>query len=107
MEPTEPDSLPGQAIEAHLSERSRVRAAIVADDIAAVRAEYDQLATSLAGLEVRSAEEGRFYPADPHELIGKYLRQGDVVGYVIRAASPVRSQSSALRTRAVASGRSQ
>jgi putative peptide zinc metalloprotease protein len=70
-------------------QRSRVRAAIVADDIAAVRAEYDQLVTSLAGLEIRSAEEGRFYPADPHELIGKYLRQGDVVGYVIRAASPV------------------
>ena len=37
---------------------------------------------------MRSATDGRFYPSDPHELKGKWLRQGDVIGFVIKPSRP-------------------
>jgi putative peptide zinc metalloprotease protein len=67
---------------------SRVRAAMVADDITAVRAELDHVSDRIASLTVRSATDGRFYPSDPHELTGKWLRQGDVIGFVIKPSRP-------------------
>lgn len=67
---------------------SRVRAAMVADDITAVRAELDHVSERIASLTVRSATDGRFYPSDPHELKGKWLRQGDVIGFVIKPSRP-------------------
>ena len=70
-------------------QRSRVRAAMVADDIAAVQAELDQVTRRLAALEVRSSDAGRFFPIDPHELLGKYLRQGELVAYVVPPRSPI------------------
>ena len=69
-------------------QRSRVRAAMVADDISAVQAELDQIDARIAGLEVRSAAAGRFYPTDPHVLHGKFLRQGEVIGYVFESQRP-------------------
>ncbi len=70
-------------------QRSRVRAAMVADDIAALQAELDQVEGLLAALEVRSADAGRFFPVDPHALLGKFLKQGEVVAYVVPAQSPI------------------
>lgn len=69
-------------------QRSRVRAAMVADDIAAAEAELAQVMRRLAGLEVRSATAGRFHPVVPHALHGRYLRQGDVIAYVLAPDRP-------------------
>jgi len=70
-------------------EQSRVRGAIVVDDIEAATAELKQLERRLASLEVRSAVTGRFYAHDPHESRGQYVRQGDVLGYVIQEERPI------------------
>jgi len=69
--------------------RSRVRAAMVEDDIAAVTAELDQIGERISGLMIKSAAAGRFYPRDPHELQGKYLQQGQLVGYVLHDGKPI------------------
>ena len=68
---------------------SRVRAAMVADDITAVKTELEHVQARIAGLTVRSETDGVFYPVDPHELSGKLLRQGDVIGYVLRPDEPL------------------
>ena len=68
---------------------SRVRAAMVADDITAVKGELEHVRTRIAGLTVRSESDGVFYPVDPHELRGKLLRQGDVIGYLLRPDEPL------------------
>ncbi len=70
-------------------EQSRVRGAIVVDDIEAATAELKQLDERIASLEVRSAVAGRFYAHDPHESRGHYIRQGDVLGYVIQEERPI------------------
>jgi len=69
-------------------QQSRVRAAMVADDIAAVQSELEQVNGRLDGLVVRSSAAGRFYPVDPHELRGKRLSQGQTVGYVMASERP-------------------
>ena len=66
-----------------LRQESRVRASMIADDIHAVRSEMTLLDSRIAGLVVRSPRAGRFYPVDPHDLTGKLIRQGDVIGLVI------------------------
>lgn len=63
---------------------SRVRAAMVADDIAAVQAELREVSAQIDALVVRSAGKGQFHPVDPHELRGKFMRKGTVLGYIIR-----------------------
>ncbi|MDJ0739525.1 MAG: biotin/lipoyl-binding protein [Gammaproteobacteria bacterium] len=65
-------------------EVSRVRAAMVDDDIAAVRRELDDVQRRIADLTVRSAHDGVFYPVDPLDLSGKLVRQGEVIGYVLQ-----------------------
>jgi len=69
-------------------QKSRVRAAMVADDIAAVQSELEQVNQRLDGLVVRSGAAGRFYPVDPHELRGKLFSQGQTVGYVMKSDRP-------------------
>ena len=68
---------------------SRVRAAMVDDDISAVQTELEHVQSRVAALTVRSESDGVFYPVDPHELRGKLLRQGDVIGYVLRPGEPL------------------
>ena len=68
--------------------RSRVRAAMVEDDIAMVESELAQVRERLAGLVVRSAVAGRFYPSDPHRLQGKWLPQGELIGQVVQSEAP-------------------
>lgn len=70
-------------------EQSRVKAAIVEDDIEATMAELRQIDERIAALQVRSAVDGRFFPRDPREALGKFVRQGDVLGYVIQAERPI------------------
>jgi putative peptide zinc metalloprotease protein len=72
---------------------SRVRAKLVAADIAAVRAERSQVEKELAALEIRSPAPGRFVFQEPFDLLGRLVRQGEIVGYVM--------QPQAYRVRAV------
>ncbi len=64
-------------------QKSRVRAALVAEDIAAVSAELDQAQDRLDALEVRSPAAGEFVLHEPHELAGRFVRHGEVLGYVV------------------------
>ena len=70
-------------------EQSRVRAAIVEDDIEATVVELRQLDKRIEALQVRSGAAGRFYAHDPHEARGRFVRQGDLLGYVIQAEPPI------------------
>lgn len=70
-------------------EQSRVRGAMVVDDIEAATVELQQLDDRMAALEVRSAVAGHFFAHDPHEFRGGYVRQGDVLGYVMQADRPI------------------
>ena len=63
---------------------SRVKAAMVAVDIAAVSSELARLEDQIAALVVRSPAAGRFVYHEPHELEGRLVRQGDVLGYVVQ-----------------------
>jgi putative peptide zinc metalloprotease protein len=69
--------------------RSRVKAAMVDDDIRVVEAELGQLAEQIAALEVRSPVDGHFILDDPHGLRGRYVRQGELLGYVVQSGAPV------------------
>lgn len=69
--------------------RSRVKAAMVDDDIRVVEAELAQVAEKIAALEVRSPAAGRFILDDPHGLRGRYIRHGELLGYVVQDGAPV------------------
>ena len=70
-------------------QRSRVRAAMIQDDIAAVESELARLRDRIDALSVRSGASGRFIPADSHFMEDRYVRQGEVLGYVIRPGRPL------------------
>jgi len=70
-------------------ESSRVRAAMVEDDIKAVTAELKQVTSQLAALQVLSPLSGRFILHDPHELHGKFVRKGEMLGYIIHSEQPI------------------
>jgi putative peptide zinc metalloprotease protein len=77
-------------IERHAQrQRSRVRAAMVEDDIGAVESELDQVRERIAALSITSATAGRFIPVNPHSLENRYVKQGDVLGYVLRPGRPL------------------
>ena len=68
---------------------SRVRAAMVADDIAAVKAELDDVQRQIGHFDLRSAVAGVYFPIDPHRAEGKLLQQGELVGYVLTEGAPL------------------
>ncbi|WP_372880966.1 hypothetical protein [Psychromonas sp.] len=68
---------------------SRVRGAMVEDDIKAVTAELQQVNAQLAALQVISPVSGHFILHDPHELRGEFVRQGEILGYVIQDEQPI------------------
>jgi putative peptide zinc metalloprotease protein len=70
-------------------QRSRVKAAMIDDDIRVVAAELAQLAEKTAALQVRSPVTGHFILDDPHGLRGRYVRQGELLGYVVQDGAPV------------------
>ncbi len=70
-------------------QQSRVRAAIVNEDIEAVQAEIAQLRRRVAALEVRSQSAGRCFAKKPEEFEGRHVRQGELLGYVMQSGQPV------------------
>lgn len=75
----------------HAAQRfvSRVRAAMVGDDIVAVQSELALVEQQIEQMTLRSATAGRFFPVDPHRLQGKLLRQGELVGYLLTDDAPL------------------
>jgi len=74
-----------------LSERnnSRVRGAMVADDIKAVTAELNKVRKQVDSLQIISPVKGRFILHDPHQLRGQFVNQGNILGYVIQDQQPI------------------
>ncbi len=68
---------------------SRVRTAMVEDDIKAVTAELKQVSSQLGALQVISPVNGHFILHDPHELRGKFVRHGEILGYIINNEQPI------------------
>lgn len=67
-------------------QEDRARAQIVADRIAAVENERDDARAAADRLVVRSATDGVFVLPTPEDLPGRFLAQGELVGYVLDAA---------------------
>ncbi len=61
----------------------RVKSGITAQAMAAVEAELKVLQEQHSALEVRSGAAGTFVPQDEHSLLGRYLRRGQLIGYVL------------------------
>lgn len=88
-----------KALEARLSElqtqqfaaqqRSRVRGAMITDDINAATAELKEVSNRINKLQVSSPLDGRFILHNPHELRGQFIRHGEILGYVIQETKPI------------------
>jgi putative peptide zinc metalloprotease protein len=61
----------------------RGQAAIALDQLEAARSELATLRERLEGLAVRAGSDGVFMVAKPHDLPGRFQKQGDLIGYVI------------------------
>jgi putative peptide zinc metalloprotease protein len=69
--------------EALLSGHEKVKAEIVLDEIGLVESEITQKEDLVARLTLRSPVEGTFLIQQPADLPGRFLRQGDLLGYVL------------------------
>jgi putative peptide zinc metalloprotease protein len=79
-------------LEAHHAMRDvsdPVRARITLEELNLARADLAQAQERLGQLVVRSRGEGTLSLRRPDELLGRYLRKGDLVGYVVQHAEPV------------------
>lgn len=63
--------------------QSRVKAAMIRDDLDSVQAEYNQLGEQLKKLTVTSNSSGKFVSSSMRDFAGHYVRQGDVLGHII------------------------
>jgi putative peptide zinc metalloprotease protein len=63
--------------------KDRVQAEILQEDLATTRAELARAQERLEQLEIRSGVAGTFVVPRYQDLVGRYLSQGEVVGYVI------------------------
>ena len=72
-----------------LRAQNRVQAGMIEDDMAAVRAELDQLNRQRDSLVVRSAVAGEFVLPDAERIKGRYVQQGEVLGYVVDPAQRI------------------
>lgn len=61
----------------------RVRGALLTEDVLAAEAELDKARADVDALTVRSAVAGRFVLPGDQRPVGRYVRQGEVVGYLI------------------------
>lgn len=61
----------------------RVQSEITAEEIVAVEAELDLLREQQAALRVRSVVGGTFVLPQANTFVGRYLKQGQAIGYVI------------------------
>lgn len=68
---------------------SQVEASIMEDDIATIEASLAIAREQLEKLTIRSSLAGVFVVERPQDLEGRFLRQGDLVGYVVDPARTI------------------
>jgi putative peptide zinc metalloprotease protein len=59
-----------------------LEAGYVQEEIKSIKANLDRARERLAGLTIYSPSDGMFLVDRPQDIEGRYLKQGDVVGYV-------------------------
>ncbi|MFN8896280.1 MAG: peptidase M50 [Betaproteobacteria bacterium] len=86
----------GVAAAAVAESEVKLRQAVVAEparvpplrsELSARQAELDRVEARLASLQVAAPGGGRWVPAAPTELTGRWVRRGEVLGYVVAAPS--------------------
>ncbi|MEQ1635606.1 MAG: HlyD family efflux transporter periplasmic adaptor subunit [Methylococcales bacterium] len=65
-----------------------VKAQILREQIPAIHSELTQAEKKLLGMQVKSTQTGRLLIPDAEDLPGQYLKQGDLIGYVIDNSKP-------------------
>ena len=63
--------------------QSRVKAAMIQDDLRAVKAELTQISEQIGKLTIYSHTDGKFVSARFRDLTGRFIRQGEVLGHII------------------------
>ena len=66
----------------------KVEVQVVREEIASTRAELARAQERFHELEVRSPSDGRWIVPNAQDLPGRYLKQGDLVGYVLEIERP-------------------
>jgi len=66
----------------------RVEAQVIREEIASTRTELARAEERLQELEIRSPGDGRLIVPGAQDLPGRYLKQGDLVGYVLEIDRP-------------------
>ncbi|NNC55593.1 MAG: HlyD family efflux transporter periplasmic adaptor subunit, partial [Pseudomonadales bacterium] len=66
-----------------------IKSQIIGHQVDTVAAELAILDERYAGMVIRSPVDGRFVPAQPHAMQGRFLRQGELVGYIVSPESLV------------------
>lgn len=61
----------------------RVQAEMLRQQIAYLRSELEDIRTRQKALDVAAPTSGRFLAAMPQDMDGKYLRRGELIGYVL------------------------
>jgi len=69
----------------HMAEerKSRVKSAMIQDDLDSAQAEYSQLSEKLEKLTVKSNGSGKFVSSSVRDFAGHYVHQGDILGHII------------------------
>lgn len=67
----------------------RVKAQALRAERDARRARRDELTRRVSALELRARQDGQWMPAAPTELVGRYVKRGEVLGYVVQGPSQV------------------
>jgi len=70
-------------------QHARVKRDILREEIAVLKADLAHGNKRLAALSIRSPAAGTFVLPEAANLLGRFIRQGDLIGYVISDARPV------------------
>lgn len=70
--------------------RNRVQAEIMRHQWASLRTEQGVVNTLVQAQDVHSTQTGRFIPAHPGDMVGRYVQRGEMLGYVLTEAEYVR-----------------
>ena len=68
---------------------ARAKAVALRDELASRTAKLADVQSRLAGLDVRATSAGRWVPKANTEQAGRYVKRGEVLGYVVSGASQV------------------
>jgi len=66
-----------------------VKAQIIKEQIPAAQAELAHAQKNVQSMRVKSATQGQLLIPDADDLPGRFIRQGDVIGYVLNNALPI------------------